>query len=1208
MLQKTLATITVFGSAIAALAAGFDGKNLTTNDWFDANFTSLTANDTPIASGDTTGLAGGSWTAVPATGTAKIAADGEATLLALDAPGEELVFSPTNLAAVSGMETSSFKIKSDAIDALPEIAGDAQAAFTIFDDGTTVSAMGYVAGGWTNLVYAADALTNAWFTLYIDFATVSSVRYVRFSVKPDSGSRAVLADINGTTWFQAASNATTVASVSFSGVGSCRGFTGDSLEEVVATYNGVGYGSVADAIAAAAEDGTVTLVKAVTGENIAVSENVTLALGTYNLTASSFTVASGKTLTVTGTGTISAPTITGGGSLVFSNAATLTLTGSSASSIASLTADAAIALWSNGPIDISEITANEDFTFAGRIANASTLTKKGAGTVTLVSVTAPAGGIVIEAGDIIIDNTLSGISPYVILDASAESTITETDGKVTAWSSTVNDHSFTNEASAMTYVAAEGVFGGKKTVRTNNSQLQSDFVGANASLSVFAALHYYANSGTGAYLFHRTGANNVYIGKRNAGNNYWSALRASSTPIPLWQNSGAVNENFRVQDTVLSVEGMSNGGAANNHVGGGNGDIAIAELITLSSDPSMANRKRIEAYLGTKWEISGMTTLPVSIPLTLAGGTSLDLSGLSRTFDAIALTGTGTAEVSGGALTITDPISVAVRQTLVIPYGSIYTCATGTGAMVDETAGTVTFKHNAAEIAVTDPETSAVTTTIYDTVAGAISAYTEGTLTIHDSATLDLGTTDVNIRSVVLDDGVELTLTQNAPWVATFSADTLVNTRAASTYVWTPGENSTDWATLSNWRIGEATPVALPGANDTVLFPTSAADGFTGWMVTLAADVYATNVVVVGDMSFSGGQIHTGNVGGSGTITLNGNAGFHTYDWENANLEVTNNLVITGTGNRFQTQGSNSYMNGGSIDVLGCVTGNGEITTVGKRSRVRLHGDWSEFTGTVNAQDDGVPRHAFRLMAAQASSSNAVYNIWMSNESAGNSAFVDTSSSSYTTDDRNHYYFGALNGRITIYQRYNNTLEIGALNQDCAFTGNIAATHRNHIKKVGTATLTFSGSGLGRLEVAGGVFSSATESAIPAENITFSGEGGFFDPTTNTVDFAARLVNSTTAPIGLLITNNVTIGQIPSSNTAGLVKKGEGTLVLGAAPQYSGDTYLDGGTLKIPASANIKVKTNVEGMSVRKTVGTGDDQGYTVYTLGKKHGTIFLIF
>ena len=110
-----------FICALGAVAAGFDGSPLTTNDWFDASFTALTA-DTAIAQGDTTGITpgAGSWTVVPATGTAVIAADadagGAATLLSLSAPGEELTFTPAACAATSGLETVSAEMKAGAID------------------------------------------------------------------------------------------------------------------------------------------------------------------------------------------------------------------------------------------------------------------------------------------------------------------------------------------------------------------------------------------------------------------------------------------------------------------------------------------------------------------------------------------------------------------------------------------------------------------------------------------------------------------------------------------------------------------------------------------------------------------------------------------------------------------------------------------------------------------------------------------------------------------------------------------------------------------------------------------------------------------------------------------------------------------------------------------------------------------------------------
>ena len=743
-------TSSIFAAAIAACcaftvnAAGFDGKTLVTNDWFDASFTSL-AVDTVIATNTTTGitLGAGSWTSVPTNGTAKIVADedvgGGATMLAFDAPGEELTFTPAALASATGMETLTFDVCTEAVDELQAQDAQTQAAFTIYsDDGITHALKGYVDGGWTNLEYAAgaDTLTNAWFTLYLDFATVSSVRYVRFSVKPAAAASAtVLTDSEGVAWFPTAvPAATTVNTVSFVGVGSCRTFSGDSLEEAavgVASYNGVSYETLVEAIAAAVADS-----------------------------------------------------------------------------------------WANGNV----------------------------------------------------------------------------------------------------------------------------------------------------------------------------TLRADAT----WKPTSTGSYNIDANGHVLTIDG------------------AI-------------------------YEFSGTTCTVFGLKYYWVGSTAL-------------------------------------------------------------------------------------------------------------------------------------------------------------------GGDGTSWSDAGNWArdaMLETVATEAPGKDDSAIFDNES-------VVTLSTDVHVTNVVANGNLRFSGGLIHTGIICGSGTITLNGNAGFHTYDWEQANLQVSNNLVIAGTGNKFQTKGSNSYMNGGSIDIYGDVTGNGEITTIGKRSRVRFHGNWTEFAGTVNAQDDGVPRHALRLMAAQASSSNAVWNVWMSNESKGDSAFLGTSSNTYKTDDKYHYYFGALNGRITIYQQYNNTLEIGALNQDCAFTGALAATYRSHIKKVGTATLAFSGSGVGRLEVYGGVFASRTEAAIPNERITFLGNDGYFDPTTNTVDFAAKLVNSTTAPIGLLITNNVTIGEIPASNTAGLVKKGEGTLTLSAAPLYTGDTYLDGGVLKIPTSADVKVKTHVEGKSVRTDTTT--EVGYTVYTLGKKLPLMIMVF
>ena len=272
-MKKLVASIVLaLVCAFSASAAGFDGKNLVTNDWFDASFTSL-AVDTTITNTTTAGITPGAgmWTEAPTNGTAKIVADadagGGATCLSLNAPGELLKLTPAPFSVTSGMETVVAEFKADAIDSLPELPGNVQGAFTVYIDANDeLSAKGWTSTGWTNLVYASVAgLTNAWVTAYLDFATVDNVRYVRYSVKPAAGSLSVLSDSNGTSWFPAGTNATIVSAVALSGVATCRTISGDSLAEVmVATYNGVSYANIEDAIAAGVADswahGTVALL------------------------------------------------------------------------------------------------------------------------------------------------------------------------------------------------------------------------------------------------------------------------------------------------------------------------------------------------------------------------------------------------------------------------------------------------------------------------------------------------------------------------------------------------------------------------------------------------------------------------------------------------------------------------------------------------------------------------------------------------------------------------------------------------------------------------------------------------------------------------------------------------------------------------------------------------------------------------------------
>ena len=1206
-----------------ALADGFDGMTLVTNNWFAADFTAQTAG-TVITQGSTTGISSGagSWTAVPATGTAQIVADadagGEATRLSINAEEGELTFTPAALATATGMATVAVDVKTIAVDTLPTPKGGAQGAFAIYSpDGEAHSLAAYVsdgtAGVWTNLVYASAAnLTNVWFTLTLDFATVENVRYVRYSITPSAGSLTILADTAGTQWFPSADDdATTVASVSFTGTGNIRTFSGDSLAEPVATCNGENYATVADAIAAAEEGGTVTLVKTMSSENIAVTKDVTINGGgnsNYQLNVSSLEIATGKTITFNNfaaQNTIGA--ITGGGNIATSGNRTFRLKisgsnytfggialgttqgirvegeGTIAVSNLSATASSVLDAYDGAQITIGEVASDSDITVSLKLVNTAAMTKRGSGTLTFAGVAAPTAGFVVEGGSVIIDNSMDGVSPYVWVDASDASTITETDGKVTEWASLVNRHSYTNEASAMTYVAAEGVFGGKKVVRTNNSQLQAEFTGDKVQSAV-AAIRYYSNSSTGGILYTKNARNN-YIGKRNAGHTYWSCLRTSSTACSLWQNGGTSDISFSTYETVLTVAEYYNGSATIEQLGGASGDIAIAEFIGFNTtDTGCPVRKRTEAYLGNKWSISGMVSLPSSVPLTLAGGTTFGLKGLDRTVDSVTITGTGTATVTGGALTITAPVSVSVGQTLVIPYGSTYKLADdGTYAVVDSVGGTVTLTHRAADIDGTP----------YDTVQGAVDAYELGTLTIHESATIDLGTTDVNISGIALDDGVELTLTQNAPWTTTFSEGNLVNTRVASTYVWTPGENETTWSTLSNWRIGEATPVALPGSSDTVSFP-ALEESEDSWEVSVPAGVEVAGVVVNGATTFAGSVTYTDNskfnenaliytpsVTGSATVTLGNNAGFGVKS-NGASMNISVPIVVTANDNSPAAISGLIY-DGKTIDsastltVSGAITGSGKICFAGVRMTCTVSGSMATFSGTVKVVGDGLERN--NTIFADVSST-AVYDI--TNNSGNDNSFI----SSESADAARDLTFKELKGAPNFSKIYGNTTytwSVGSGNSDFTLGGVYHYTADTYsyndtllnggivIKKVGDGEMEFKGSWEHGLEVNEGTLflskvgslSQKTRNYTYLPFIKFTGGTLKLDESV-TLDVSTNIAKvASTSAIAFDDEGIDRTWEVALPGTGGLTKKGSGKLTLSAAPGYTGTTTVEAGTLVV---------------------------------------------
>ena len=822
MKKLAIATSIAIASAFSALAAGFDGMNLVTNAWFAADFTADLATGSAIVANSSTGVTygAGTWTTVPATGTAVIAADEDAgggkTMLSLEAPGEELTFTPSPYASPSGMETFVSELKADALDSdLPALGPEVQSAFTLFDDGEgNVSAMAWTVSGWTNFTYAASGLTNAWFTLYTDFATVGGVRYVRYSVKPASGSFAILTDASGAAWFQSPVNASSVTSVSLSGTADVRSFGGDSLEEVVvAEVNGVGYPSVSAAIAAANAGDTVTLVKTAYNELISITKNVSIDLNSNPLNCDSFNIAEGTTLTVINTGNkqIKAPAFTGGGSIVAGSKGVRLKATSSGSNLASITTTdggfvridggsdggtlAVGEINSSGTLTVADstldvsgtITATELNLNAGNVdgrnrlnaasggipvqtrvvadeihapvygsgivtsrsgtvrlgadsstqlvgtINSSDVTVTGSGITTIYGTNAISGTLTIGEGA-----TLVFGNPYLLgaavrnYDASSSVIVKDENNYVVSVTDKVSGTITCAPEAGSIVTVVEGVnsvFGGRRAFYTDTTRLRDSGTTATthdmttflvwkkgSTTAAYTAPLYDTSSGSGSIAY------GIQTHNKAAGPyefRYSNSFNDSSYIFSNGVGGGWLTAN----EQCLTVCGnwMYNFNGSNYmRFGASLSGNYIAEVLIYFEDFTRDERMAIESKLMGKWGVGGVAYTPVdsAVRISLASGSVLDLGGLAQTVQSVA----GSGVVSNGILNVTDAISVPVGQTLVIPYGSAYTLASGTGEMIDTIAGTVTLRHLAADI----------DGVVYDTVAGAIAAYETGTLTVHE--------------------------------------------------------------------------------------------------------------------------------------------------------------------------------------------------------------------------------------------------------------------------------------------------------------------------------------------------------------------------------------------------------------------------------------------------------------------------------------------
>ena len=1161
-----VSVLVALGGVFGAAAAGTDGLSLTTNDWYDASFTALTV-DTPIAQGGTVGITrgAGSWTAVPSSGTAKIVEDADnnsATVLAVNASGEELEFTPAALQNATGMETAQFRVKAEAVDALTAIS-DAQAAFALYSaDGANYALMGYVSDGagavWTNLTgVTAGTLANTWYDLTMDFCGEGSARVVRFAVNGT-----ILADSDGTTWFPVVKqNATTINSLAFTGVGSLQSFSGDSLAAAsanVARYNGTDYPSVAAAIAAGEADswanGSVTL--------LANAEWTPTAAGTYNIALGSYTLSNTGDYTISAgetAGTVTAARIYtwNGSSYTWLSAANWTV-GSDAHAAATYPGEN-----TTDPFTVV-FTKNATFSSAEAVtvaARCNLVIEAEGYAVTMPTVT---------YGDT--ENYTYVNSGTVTLQNMSRDHVVVASGATLVVASNLNP-----SAAAFTWFTGTGtiVFDGITVSRANSEW--------GMTLRSFEGT-YILKSGAVVSTTGNTQSNSAMLGTGKlvfAG----ATLRRSNDSNTLKNSSYEIVAGTA---NILNGESTSSGNVSYPHECF---PLDLSKTTVVSGDAMLdAETQYVIMTVDSLSKFTGATLPAVSSDLTAAGW---------------------------GVIRSTNGVGKAM---LVLTHDPAYTW---TGAAGDGLWATPENWKVGDYVPATAPG-AGDTVAITDATVSVEKDSTLGVVTLAGTAKLSvIGVSGVTTATTVLPALSEGSTTLTAdnieivgPYAVSFVDGAVQATRAAAAFIWNGGESGA-W-TASSWKIGDTAVLDYPtGKDDMAIFNANAALTIANSTVmspiTLNANLQLTSAATV----YAGGDIS-----GTGTLILS-NVTLRTSGEHNKSVSFASPVnVPKGATATFEIDATSSD-NGYKFTLSGKLTGGGIIDSHSVSSRntysgLNLTGDGSDFAGTVKLYSSSSQQRDAHVINPLASSSNAIWriNVDGSNENLSKMPFVEGTSYSETI-----YYMGACeidfkNPNESVSGKF--TLEVGALDLNSVIYTSKPSSDKSKYGNntvlrwiAPTATITNAVSNLHILDIAGGGVAVVASSDLP-QRIKFTGKGGVlkFAPTSTTpTDLASKLTYS---DVDIVFDDEgesyTWATALASSNKGGLVKKGEGTLTLGAAPLYSGDTYLDGGTLKIPAAAGVAVKTHVSGKKVVTSAETIENVDYTVYTLGDKKPVLILVY
>ncbi len=369
------------------------------------------------------------------------------------------------------------------------------------------------------------------------------------------------------------------------------------------------------------------------------------------------------------------------------------------------------------------------------------------------------------------------------------------------------------------------------------------------------------------------------------------------------------------------------------------------------------------------------------------------------------------------------------------------------------------------------------------------------------------------------------------------------------------------WVTGTNWWNGTTTTTWTSG--DDAVFGV----GGTGGAVTLSA---TTSVASLTFNTFAGtytlGTTGTTLTIGAGGLTMNSGSGAVTIispvvlgaaqSWTN---NKAGTLTVSGSigngGNTLTVSGT------GPSTLSGAISGAGGLTKLGT-GRVTLTGSNSYSGATTISAGTLLAGHASALSSGTISFGGGTLQYNAASASQDWSGRFKNSGSSISLDT---------NG------------------SNVTLAGGIDSTNVGGLTKLGTGTLTLSGSNFytGSTQINGGTLLAGHASALSSGTISFGGGTLQYTAASAAQDWSGRIRNSTS--LISLDTNaqNVTLaGGIDSTNVGGLTKLGSGTLTLSGSNGFSGATTVSAGELHLSNGSFNRVSSiipNAAGATVRLT-------------------------